>query len=134
MQSRSTLKTKTNFRASYAAKVAAGEKKQYRYKPKATNRSQYYSILTQDLHRCYISNDVNNIHIHHIFGGSNKANSEKYGFLVPLRADWHDMADYGVHFDRSLDYKLKKLCQDYWLGHYGSREEFVAAFGKWWVD
>jgi hypothetical protein len=44
------------------------------------------------------------------------------------------MADYGVHFDRSLDYKLKKLCQDYWLEHYGSREEFVAAFGKWWVD
>ena len=72
------------------------------------------------------------IHVHHVFGAANKAKSEKYGFIIPLRADWHDLADYGIHFDRDFDLRIKRECQDYWLANYGTREEFINVFGKWW--
>ena len=26
----------------------------------------------------------------------------------------------------------RRKCQDYWLKHYGTREEFINVFGKWW--
>lgn len=73
-----------------------------------------------------------NVHIHHVFGGARKALSEKYGFVIPLRADWHDMADYGVHFNKELDRRLKSDCEDYYLAHIGSREDFIREFGMWW--
>jgi hypothetical protein len=111
----------------------SGEKKQRQaaYKPVYP----YASIFTADLKTCYITGsnkDSADIHVHHIFGGANKANSEKYHFLIPLRADWHDMADYGIHFNRELDLKIKRFCQDYWLEHYGTKEEFIVTFSKWW--
>ena len=105
--------------------------KQKAYKPSYP----YASIFTDNLDRCIITGSdksVADIHIHHIFGGANKANSEKYHFLIPLRADWHNMADYGIHFNKELDLKYKKMCQEYWLEHYGTKEEFIAVFGKWW--
>ena len=131
------LKAKTSLRDNYTNKVRSDlvskpAKKSSIYKPKY----KYKSILTDDLTRCFIAGSIKEdglaIHIHHIFGASNKANSEKYGLLIPFRADWHDMADYGIHFNRELDLKIKRLCQDYWLKHYGTKEEFIAVFGKWW--
>lgn len=102
------------------------------YKPKYP----YKSIFTDDLKTCIITgsrkDDGFDIHVHHIFGAANKANSEKYHFLIPLRADWHDMANYGIHFNRELDLKYKRMCQDYWLEHYGTKEEFISVFGMWW--
>ncbi len=92
--------------------------------------------VNDDLTKCFITGYTKAsgaaIHVHHIFGGSNKTNSEKYHFLIPLRADWHDMASYGIHFNRELELKIKRMCQDYWLIHYGTKEEFIAIFGKWW--
>lgn len=101
-------------------------------KTKSVNRKTAFSIMTNNLNRCYITGDQIGVHIHHIFGGSNKKNSEKYGFIVPLRADWHNMADYGIHFNRELELKYKRFCQDYWLSHYGTKEDFILIFGKWW--
>ncbi len=105
--------------------------KQKAYKPTFS----YASIFTKDLDRCYITGfdkSMADIHIHHIFDAANKANSEKYHFIVPLRADYHNMSDHGIHFDREMDLRFKKKCQDYWLKHYGTKEEFIAVFGKWW--
>lgn len=133
LQARTTLKTKTQFRDVYAEKLKSGEKEKYKYKPKTVkSKEEYHSILTNDMTKCYMSGDSNNVHVHHIFGASNRSNSETYGFVVPLRADWHNMADYGVHFDRNLDLKLKRMCQDYWLKKYGTQEQFIIIFGKWW--
>ena len=102
------------------------------YKPKYA----YSSIFTNDLTICVITGALKSsgadIHIHHIFGASNKANSERYGFLIPLRADWHDMADYGIHFNKALDLKYKHLCQEYWLKHIGTKDDFIQVFGRWW--
>ena len=125
LQNRTKLTTKATMRPTTKPKA--------RSKPRrAIPRSRYYSVFTSDLKQCYISHDTNSVHIHHIFGASNKIHSEQYGFLIPLRADWHDMSDYGVHFNKVLDLKLKRMCEDYWLSHYGTKDEFIKTFGMWW--
>lgn len=136
LQVKNGLKTKKTLRDSYAEKLKSGEKKVKNYNKAYKPKYKYFSIFTDDLTMCYISGSTKDsgadIHIHHIFGAANKHASEKYGFIVPLRADWHDMADYGVHFDRELDLRFRRKCQEYWLEHYGTKEEFILIFGKWW--
>ncbi len=105
-------------------------------KLKPVDKSKIFSVFTDNLYRCVITGSEGSglfgIHIHHIFGGPNKKNSEQYGFLIPLRYDWHDMENYGIHFNKELDLKYKRKCQEYWLEHYGTREEFIKVFGMWW--
>ena len=144
LKAHSTLKAKKSLRKCTIEKHKAGSTKkrtQKPYKPKY----RYESIFTDNLKKCFITGcgegwymDENlnsayyTIHIHHVFGASNKTNSEKYHFLVPLRDDWHNMSSYGVHNNRELDLKLKRLCQTYFLLCYGSRDDFIKIFGQWW--
>ena len=88
-----------------------------------------WSILTDDLEHCIITGSPN-VAIHHVFGKSERKLSEKYGFLVPLRPDWHNMTPYSVHMDREFDISLKRQAQQYYELHYGSREQFIKEFGK----
>lgn len=132
-------KVKEKTYSSIRRKTYEEVKKQVKTKPKKhksyTPVCKYWSIFTSNLNRCYISGSDKNeadIHIHHIFGAANKHNSERRGFIIPLRADWHDTADYGIHFNKELDLKYKRQCQDYYLKHYGTMEEFIKEFGKWW--
>ena len=141
LKTHSSLKAKKSLRQCTLDKQKAGclkakPKAQRAYRPKY----EYKSFLTDDLTRCFFTKcsegfyDGNyyKIHKHHIFGASNKANSEKYHFIIPLRDDYHNMSNYGVHNNRELDLMLKRLCQSYWLLCYGTKEEFIATFGKWW--
>lgn len=68
------------------------------------------SIL-QDDRECFITGSTEGLHEHHIFGGANRQISEENGFKVYLRADYHNMSDYGVHFNKKLDKALKRACQ-----------------------
>ena len=87
------------------------------------------SIL-QDTRECFITGDREGLHKHHIyFGNPNRRISEANGFWVWLRWDWHNGADYGVHFSRVLDLRLKQTCQEkYEESH--SREAFRRLIGK----
>ena len=85
------------------------------------------SIL-QSIKECYVTGDTNNLHEHHIYGGGNRKTSEKYGFKVWLRADWHNMSDYGVHFNPDLDLHLKRICQQKFEETH-TRAEFMALIG-----
>jgi hypothetical protein len=49
-----------------------------------------HSVLTADLGHCIITGS-SNVAIHHVFNGANRSRSEAYGFIVPLRPDWHNM-------------------------------------------
>ena len=93
------------------------------------NLKKLFSVLTSDLEHCYITGDTN-IAIHHVFGASNRKRSEHYGFLLPLRPDWHNMREYGVHFNRELDLKFKRMAQTYYEENIGTRQVFIAEFGK----
>ena len=87
------------------------------------------SIL-QSEKECYITGSTENLHRHHIFfGTANRSKSEVYGCWVWLRADWHNMSDYGVHFNKELDRKLKQECQMKFEQLYG-HEKFMNVFGR----
>ena len=136
LKSNSSLKARRSLRDSYAEKIKSGEKKvkttQKAYKPKY----KYRSVFTDDLDTCIITgckkSEYVNIEIHHIFGAANKTNSECYGFIIPLRDDWHKLACYSIHQDRNLELYWRRKCQDYWLENYGTQEEFIEIFGRWW--
>jgi hypothetical protein len=88
------------------------------------------SILQGDTRECYITGATDWLHRHHIyFGNPNRKISEANGFWVWLRWDWHNGAEYGVHFNRDLDLRLKRECQaKYEETH--SREGFRELIGK----
>lgn len=90
------------------------------------------SIL-QNTKECFITHDTSNLHKHHIFPGGNRNNSEKYGLWIWLRADWHNLAPYGVHQNAELDRIIKETAQMKWEETYGTREEFRKIFGKSWL-
>ena len=87
------------------------------------------SVFTNDMDHCYYTGS-NIVERHHIFGGPYKKKSEKRGFIIPLRPDLHPN---GVHFRKQewdVDLTLKQMAQTYYEEHYGTREEFIAEFGK----
>ncbi|SBV94079.1 conserved hypothetical protein [uncultured Eubacteriales bacterium] len=86
--------------------------------------------IIQDTRECYITGDTQGLHKHHIyFGNPGRRISEENGFWVWLRWDWHNGAEYGVHFNRDLDLRLKRECQER-FEETNSREEFRRLIGK----
>ena len=88
-----------------------------------------FSVFTDDMEHCIITGSPE-VHIHHIFNKHSKALSEKYGFMLPLRPDWHNMSDHGIHFDREMDFYWRRRCQEYYEIHYGSKEDFIKEFNS----
>lgn len=93
-----------------------------------------HSIM-QNSRECYISGFTERLARHHIFAGSRRQLSEKWGCWVWLRADWHNMADYGVHgkYGRELDLRLKRECQRKFEALYG-HEKFMEVFKKNYLE
>lgn len=85
--------------------------------------------IIQKNKECFVTKSTTNLHKHHIFGGANRKLSEKYGLWIYLRADWHDMSDYGVHFNKELDTRLKIIAQRRFIEEY-PHQDFVKIFGK----
>jgi len=84
--------------------------------------------------KCFVCGSTLDIHRHHIFSGTaNRKRSEQFGCWCYLCARHHNMSDEGVHFNRELDLKLKRMAQQAWERNYGTREEFIATFGKSWL-
>lgn len=80
---------------------------------------------------CYITGEEYNLHKHHVFNGANRKLSEKYGLVIYLRADWHNMEKYSIHMDAALDRRIKAEVQQIAMEHYGwSVDDFIRIFGK----
>lgn len=87
------------------------------------------SIL-QDKKECYLSRRADGLHRHHIyFGPGLRKISEDNGFWVWLSPEWHNMSGSGVHFDRALDLRLKRECQQAFERTH-TREEFIRLVGR----
>lgn len=124
---RSAMQRKTSLKAATPIKC--------KQKTARKLKTPYHSIFTADLGKCIITGDTKDVHIHHIFSGSRKALSEKYGFIIPLRADWHNLSSYSIHMDRELELKYKIACQDYYIDVLGkTKEEWISEFGKFWIS
>lgn len=90
------------------------------------------SVLTDDLKHCIVTGSPC-VHIHHVFGGANRKHSEADGFIIPLRPEFHNMSDQGIHFNREMDLHYKRLCQEYFEKYMGTQKQFISRYGKSWL-
>lgn len=99
-------------------------------------KGPYQSIFSSNMKVCYITGDTNYVAPHHIFyGEKDKAFSEKYHFMLPLRFDWHTSANYAIHVDRKFDLDMKMKCQDYWVNElHKTPEEWRKECSKWYTE
>ena len=89
-----------------------------------------FSILQNEMDRCYVCGTNQNLHIHEVFyGWANRQLSIKYGCCVALCAHHHNMSSDGVHFNRALDLRLKKEMQEQFEKVYPNLN-FLTIFGR----
>lgn len=89
------------------------------------------SIIEQKK-ECYVCKKTTNLHLHHIWYGKNRKNSDEDGLVVYLCYDHHEGTN-GVHGKNGheLDLKLKKIAEQKWIEHYNkSKEDFIRRYGK----
>jgi hypothetical protein len=92
------------------------------------------SVL-QHYKECWVCKNIFNLHEHHIFfGTANRKKSEQYGLKVWLCGYHHNLSNEGVHFNKPLDLKLKRVAQEYFESHIGTREDFIREIGRNYLD
>ena len=80
---------------------------------------------------CYVCKTPYNLHRHHIFFSANRKKSDEDGCWVYLCARHHNMSDEGVHFNRELDMKLKRLAEKRWCEYYDkTTNDFIKRYYK----
>ena len=68
---------------------------------------------------------------HHVFEGSRRKASEKYGLKVNLCAFHHRISSNSVHLSEDLNKDLKKWSQRKAMQYYGwSEDDFIGMFGR----
>ena len=88
-----------------------------------------YSLFTSNLNMCYLCGRKKD-DLHEIFGGRNRRNSMKYGFILPLCRECHSLNQNNPFFN---DY-WHKQGQTYWEEYMGSREEFIKVFRRNYLE
>lgn len=83
-----------------------------------------FSIITNDLERCYICKAKKN-DLHEIFGGSNRQASMRYGLVIPVCRKCHDM----IPKSKTLTKNLHKVGRKAFEREYKT-ENFVQIFRK----
>lgn len=86
---------------------------------------------------CLVCGAVGNTHIHEVFFGrtGNRDLSIKYGLCVNLCPRHHNASNEGVHFNKTLDNRLKSFTQKKAMEYYGwTVDEFRKIFGKNHLD
>ena len=87
--------------------------------------------ITQDRKQCIVCGSMQNIHIHEVFFGKNRAKSIIDGCCVYLCGKHHNQSNEGVHFNHELDISLKKMMESSWLKYYNkSVDDFIKRYGR----
>jgi len=87
--------------------------------------------IMQTEKKCYLTGRTDNLHIHHIYGGTaNRRISDANGFWVWLTGQWHNQdSRVDVHHNHELDMMLKRKCQEVYEQEH-LRSEFMALIGR----
>lgn len=93
------------------------------------------SILQTDEDRCFLCGGYeggDHLDIHHVFEGSRRSLSDKYGLVVRLHhRRCHQEGPNAVHRNSETMKHMKATCQAQAMDHYGwSVEEWIEIFGK----
>lgn len=86
------------------------------------------SIISNDK-KCYICGSSRWLELHHIFGGSNRNNSTKYGLVVYLCHWCHNEPPNGVHHNKERMSWLRQQGQQAFKKYYPN-EDFMKIFKK----
>lgn len=87
------------------------------------------SIISNE-RQCFVCHTTQNLHKHHIIHGyAFRKVSEHYGLWVYLCGKHHNLSNEGVHFNKDLDTKLKKLAQEKFQEKYPDKS-FIKEFGR----
>ena len=101
------------------------------------------SIVVPSLDRCMICGSTDRVAIHEIFFGSaNRKKSKEDMLCVPLCWNHHNGSNYGVHFNKYLDIKLKKQGEKIWIATYTDDslsyedriDKFIKRYGRNYLD
>lgn len=98
---------------------------------------QLWSIFTDNMDKCIITSAMTGIERHHVFGGSDRKRSEKYGFVVPLHRSVHPNGAYRTDKNwTELDHWLKRKCQEYYteVAKIGTKDDWYREFGRFYDD
>ena len=80
---------------------------------------------------CLLCGSPWNIEHHHIFGGSLRTKSDRYGLIVPLCHSCHNEPPNGVHHNAEAMEMLKRYGQRKAMREQGwSKEDFIREFYK----
>ena len=86
------------------------------------------SIIQADTDYCFVCGRYGT-EIHHVFfGNPNRKLSDRYGLVIGLCYE-HHRGNSGVHHNRELDLKMKRMAQKVFEQTYPERE-FLAVFGR----
>ena len=92
------------------------------------------SILQTDEHSCFLCERNGNgdpLEKHHAFGASNRWKSEEDGLFVYLcGCRCHRDGPFSAHQNADPARYLHEIAQEAWEREYGSREGFLARYGK----
>ncbi len=91
---------------------------------------RYRSIMQDDTDRCYMSGRTDALEWHHVFGGANKGNSEKYGLMVRLNHHYHNEPPMGAHHNKEAMKRLRREAQECFEETHGDRDDFLRIFGR----
>lgn len=85
--------------------------------------------IMQEERRCYVSGRTDWLEKHHLYGGGNRALSERYGLWVWLNHYYHNEPPEGVHYNKALRLELQKEGQLAFMEAYPGLN-FVEIFGR----
>ena len=92
--------------------------------------------------RCFVCGTTNDLHIHHIFEGTaNRKKSEEDDMKIYLCGYHHNMSNAGIHYNKELELKVKKLAQQVWMKQFVPNlpledqiEAFIKRYGRNYLD
>ena len=90
-----------------------------------------YSIITNDLEHC-IECGRSIVELHEVFFGvRNRTKSIEDGLVIPLCYKYHHNGNLvGIHKDKKLNLKYKKIAEKKWLEHYKkTKKDFIERYG-----
>jgi hypothetical protein len=85
--------------------------------------------IVQSEKECFFTYRMDWLEKHHIFGGANRKNSEKYGLWVWLNHYWHNEPPEGVHYNRARMDELRRIGQQAFQERFPDKD-FRKIFGQ----
>lgn len=97
------------------------------------------SIIQEDRTHCFIcgmNTNLEPLDCHHVFEGSYRKKSEKYGLKVYIHhSKCHIFGVNSVHANAEVARALKALVQKIAMRHYGwTIDDFIKIFGRNYID